>query len=82
MKRYLLPLLFLSSLFGSPSETVAKEGHNYVAQHPNTVASDAFARLRVSEPLTLFDSKQLLDAGNLQWDTKLVANWGYELRRR
>lgn len=33
--------------------------------HYGTAALDAFARLRTSEPLTLFDSKQLYDKAPL-----------------
>lgn len=32
------------------------------------VSTDAFGRTRVSNPVTLFDSKQLFDAGPLFWD--------------
>ena len=30
---------------------------------------DAFARMRLSEPHTIFDSKQIVDSGSLLWDT-------------
>ena len=38
----------------------------------NSPAVDAFARLRVSEPHTIFDSKQISDDAPLLWTTKLV----------
>lgn len=37
---------------------------------------DAFGRLRVSEPLTLFDSKQIHDAAPLYWDDQEVSGSG------
>lgn len=37
-------------------------------EYGDTAAIDAFARLRVSEPFTLFDSKQLHDKQPLFWD--------------
>lgn len=37
----------------------------------DSAAIDAFDRLRVSNPTTLFDSKQLYDTGSLIWDTEL-----------
>jgi len=39
-----------------------------VAFSPNTANLDAFARLRVSEPETLFDSKQIHSKAPLFWD--------------
>jgi hypothetical protein len=38
--------------------------------------ADAFGRIRVSEPFTLFDSKQLSDDGPLYWDTAEVSGSG------
>ena len=35
---------------------------------------DAFARMRVSQPTTLFDGKQVTDSGSLYWSTKTVGN--------
>ena len=37
-------------------------------------AVDAFARMRVSQPTTLFDGKQVTDSGSLVWSTKTVGN--------
>ena len=37
---------------------------------------DAFARLRMSSPETVFDSKQLSDKQPLFWDDKLVSGSG------
>ena len=45
----------------------------------NTVAPfalDAFGRTRVSDPVTLFDSKQIFDAQPLQWDDQEVSGAG------
>jgi hypothetical protein len=39
-----------------------------VSLKQGTVASDAFGRLRVSEPVTIFDSKQLHSKKSLLWD--------------
>jgi hypothetical protein len=36
--------------------------------------ADAFQRLRVSDPYTIFDSKQLYDTGSLVWATKTIGN--------
>ena len=38
--------------------------------------SDRFSRLRVSEPFTLFDSKQVHSKNNLFWDESLVSGTG------
>lgn len=37
---------------------------------------DAFSRLRMSSPQTLFDSKQLVDKQTLFWDDKLISGSG------
>lgn len=37
------------------------------------MANDAFGRLRVSNPTTLFDSKQIFDNGPLYWDDEEVS---------
>lgn len=63
----LLCLLLVGLLFASPS--VADAGWNEIAVNHNSASADAFARLRTSEVLTLFDSKKLLDDGSLIWDT-------------
>jgi len=42
-----------------------------VQEYGDTPAVDAFARLRISEPLTIFDSKQLHDKQPLFWDEEL-----------
>lgn len=42
---------------------------------------DAFGRLRVSNPVTLFDSKQLYDNQPLVWDDQLLSgSGGYRVR--
>lgn len=43
---------------------------------PYSSAGDAFGRLRVSEPVTLFDSKQLHDNQPLYWDDSEVSGSG------
>ncbi len=53
----LLRLLLVGLLFASPS--VADTGWNEIAVSHNSASSDAFARLRTSGTLTLFDSKEL-----------------------
>ncbi len=42
-----------------------------VQEYGDTPAIDAFARLRISEPFTIFDSKQLHDKQPLFWDEEL-----------
>lgn len=42
----------------------------------NRMAYDAFGRNRISEPHTLFDSKQLVDKQPLVWDDQLVSGSG------
>ncbi|EKD50999.1 MAG: hypothetical protein ACD_62C00369G0001, partial [uncultured bacterium] len=42
-----------------------------VSEYGDTSAVDAFARLRVSTPLTIFDSKQLHDKQPLFWDERI-----------
>jgi hypothetical protein len=42
-----------------------------VQEYGDTPAVDAFARLRTSEPFTLFDSKQLHDKQPLFWDEEI-----------
>lgn len=42
-----------------------------IEEYGDTSSIDAFARLRISEPFTLFDSKQLHDKQPLFWDESL-----------
>lgn len=39
----------------------------------SNAASDAFGRLRVSAPYTLFESKQIFDNQSISWDTQLTS---------
>lgn len=41
---------------------------NFINRAINDTTIDAFGRLRVSNPITLFDSKQIFDNGPLFWD--------------
>lgn len=43
----------------------------YGADSPSV---DAFARLRMSAPTTIFDAKQLYDTGSINWVQKIIAN--------
>jgi len=45
-----------------------------VNEYGDTPSIDAFARLRISEPFTLFDSKQLHDKQPLFWDEELAGS--------
>ena len=45
----------------------SRVGRNEIAE------TDAFGRLRVSEPITLFDSKQLFDKAPLFWDDQEIS---------
>jgi len=39
----------------------------------NSASADAFGRLRVANPFTIFESKQLFDNRSIVWDTQLVS---------
>ncbi len=45
-------------------------------QYSDSANLDAFARLRMSQPETLFDSKQLADKQPLFWDDQLISGSG------
>lgn len=45
-----------------------------IQEYGDTAAIDAFARLRISEPYTIFDSKQLHDKQPLFWDEEINAS--------
>lgn len=47
-----------------------------VAFHPNNGHLDAFGRLRISNPLTIFDSKQIFDAQPFFWDDQATSGGG------
>lgn len=60
-----------------------KDGNDITASNPSHVAlntnnatGDAFGRLRVSQPQTLFDSKQIFDNQPLFWDDQQVSGTG------
>lgn len=54
-----------------------QDGGNIISvDYGDTASIDAFARLRVSEPETLFDSKQIFDNQPLFWDDQEVAGSG------
>lgn len=46
------------------------------AVYPSEWVADAFGRSRVSEPVTLFDSKLLIDKRPLDWDEKITDTSG------
>ena len=48
----------------------------YIVPNPDTALIDAFARLRVSNPVTLFDSKQTISNGALIWDDQETSGAG------
>jgi len=50
--------------------------YNKVALDTDSANFDAFARLRTSEPQTIFDSKQIHNAGGLLWDDQEVSGSG------
>lgn len=59
---------------GTPVNIGATNNDNLrvsVNEYGDTPAIDAFARLRISEPFTIFDSKQLHDKQPLFWDEEL-----------
>lgn len=58
---------------------VNAEGITLIGTDPSTIDPanyDAFGRLRVSEPFTIFDSKQLFDNQPLFWDDQEVSGSG------
>lgn len=57
-------------------ETGGKKGGTQPIKFGDSPSIDAFARLRVSEPLTIFDSKQLFDNAPLFWDDQEVSGSG------
>lgn len=62
-----------------------KENYINVNQQLNTPLLDAFGRMRVSNPIIIFESKQLRDNDPLFWDEKLYSGSGlssiYEINR-
>lgn len=60
--------------FGNLSLTNRGNAKVAIQEYGDTPSIDAFARLRVSEPFTLFDSKQLHDKQPLFWDEELGGN--------
>jgi len=57
---------------GRPLEVITSSGNTVYVQ-PATTAGDAFGRLRVSEPLTLFDSSHRFSA-NGNWNSSTVVS--------
>lgn len=57
------------------TDDLRKFGKTLIA-FADTPSVDAFARQRVSEPLTLFDSKQIFDNAPLFWDDQEVSGSG------
>ena len=65
----------------TPMKTTLVDGehvpsHNSAITAQDTPSIDAFGRWRVSNPVTLFDSKQLFEKGALFWDESLVTGGG------
>lgn len=46
---------------------------SYIIQGGDPTNLDAFARLRVSNPQTIFDSKQIYDTQPLFWDNQQIS---------
>jgi len=59
----------------SGSAKIVNQGTQSVSS-TDTFSIDAFGRWRVSNPVTLFDSKQTVDNGPLFWDEEIVNNGG------
>ena len=51
-------------------------GEITVSGYGDSASIDAFARLRVSNPVTIFDSKQIFDSAPLFWDDQEVSGSG------
>lgn len=60
-----------SGIFNNFQSTAQGNFRVAVDEYGDTPSIDAFARLRISEPFTLFDSKQLYDKQPLFWDESL-----------
>lgn len=58
-------------VIASNQSTLPISGEINIASFSNS-ASDAFGRLRVSAPYTLFESKQIFDNQSITWDTQLT----------
>jgi hypothetical protein len=56
--------------------TLVRKTNSYPIAFANSGAVDAFARLRVSTPYTIFDSKQIFDDQSLFWDDAETAGSG------
>lgn len=65
--------------YPGPNERTVSVGYNTplpVTSYPSTTAADAFGRLRVSSPQTLFDAKQIHDNAPLYFDDQQVSGSG------
>lgn len=64
------------SLIDESGSQVGTSSAGLAVKMSDSASLDAFARLRVSEPLTIFDSKQIFDNQPLFWDESLESGAG------
>jgi len=68
MMKRLYIFLLLSAVAYAQSSIIVPETKDREVRAQDSYSIDAFGRWRVSEPFTLFDSKQLTDSSALFWD--------------
>lgn len=71
-----LPVTGTVGISGQPIETIAYPGMVYPVTYGDSASIDAFARLRVSNPTTLFDSQDRYDSGRVEWETSITNTSG------
>lgn len=71
------PTVGQKAMASSIPMVVASDNYlNLVTDRPTVAARDAFQRLRTSEPVTIFDSKQIYDHQPLVWDDQQTSGSG------
>jgi hypothetical protein len=68
MRKLIYIFLLLSAVAYAQSSIILPETKDREVKAQDSFSIDAFGRWRVSEPFTLFDSKQLTDSAALFWD--------------
>ena len=75
MRIFLASLFFTVTLFAQ-SSMILPDDHERTIKAADSPSIDAFGRWRVSDPFTLFDSKQLSDSLPLFWQDSLTSGAG------
>jgi len=68
MMKQLYIIFLLTGIITAQSSIIIPDDKNRQVKAQDSYSVDAFGRWRVSEPFTLFDSKQLTDSAALFWD--------------